>query len=173
MPILVVGTEKNFAALRPRLFAGRVSPKAAGEVSAAIREANPHADLDKLEPGTVLTIPETDKVSVRGELSLGETVRAAVEGLSNAGKSALEELTATAAARESEASEERKQLAKTLRSKELDGVTRQDKALAADLDAAREAVAEEEQRSGERAAALERAKAEWTKELDALKGLFD
>ena len=173
MPILVVGSEKNFAALRPRLFAGRVSPKAAGEVAAAIREANPHADLDKLAPGTVLTIPESDRVSVRGELSLGETVRAAVEGLSNAGRSALEELTATAAARESEASEERKQLAKTLRSKELEGPARQDKALAADLDATREAVAEEEKRSGERAAALDQAKAEWTQELDALKGLFN
>jgi len=173
MPILVVGSEKNFAALRPRLFTGRVSPKAAGEVAAAIREANPHADLDKLEPGTVLTIPETAKVSVRGELSLGETVRAAVEGLSNAGKEALEELAATAAAREAEASEERKQLAKTLRSKELDGPIRQDKALAADIEAARTAVTEEEQRSGERAAALDQARAEWTTELDALKGLLD
>jgi hypothetical protein len=173
MPILVVGSEKNFAALRPRLFTGRVSPKAAGEVAAAIREANPHADLDKLEPGTVLTIPETAKVSVRGELSLGETVRAAVEGLSNAGKEALEELAATAAAREAEASEERKQLAKTLRSKELDGPIRQDKALAADIEAARTAVTEEELRSGERAAALDQARAEWTTELDALKGLLD
>jgi hypothetical protein len=172
MPILVVGSEKNFAALRPRLFAGRVSPKAAGEVAAAIREANPHADLDKLAPGTVLTIPETAKVSVRGELSLGETVRTAIEGLSNAGKGALEQLTATAGARETEASEERKQLAKTLRSKELDAATRDDKALAADVDAAREAVAEQDKRAGERAAALEQAKAEWTQELDALKGLF-
>jgi hypothetical protein len=171
MPILVVGTEKNFAALRPRLFAGRVSPKAAGEVAAAIRAANPHADLDKLAPGTVLTIPEAANVSVRGELSLGETVRGAIEGLSNAGKSALEELAATAGAREAEASEERKQLAKTLRSKELDA-TRKDKALAADLDAARNAVAEEDKRGDERAAKLEQAKAEWTEELDAMKGLL-
>jgi hypothetical protein len=107
---------------------------------------------------------------VRGELSLGETVRSAIEGLSNAGKAALEELAATAGAREAEASEERKQLAKTLRSKELDA-TRKDKALAADLDAARNAVAEEDRRAGERAAALEQAKAEWTEELEALKGL--
>ena len=36
MPVIIVGSEKNFAALRPRLFSGSVSTKAAGEVSAAI-----------------------------------------------------------------------------------------------------------------------------------------
>jgi hypothetical protein len=112
-------------------------------------------------------------VRVRGELSLGETVREAIEGLSNAGKGALEELTATAASREQGGAEERKQLAKTLRSKEVEDIMRQDKALAADVEAARAAVADEDERSGERKAALEQAKSEWTEELDALKALFD
>jgi hypothetical protein len=38
--MIVVGSEKNFAALRPRLFGGSVSSKAAGEVSAAIANVN-------------------------------------------------------------------------------------------------------------------------------------
>lgn len=173
MPIVVIGSEKNFEALRPRLYAGRVSAKAARELAAAIRAANPHADLDRLEPGTVLTIPDAPNLKVRGELSLGETLENAIEGLSEVGKNALEHVAATAKTREAEAAEERKQLTKALESKELEAAASKDEALAADLDAVREGVAEEEERAGKRAAALEQAKAEWTKELDALKGLFD
>jgi hypothetical protein len=173
MPIVVVGTEKNFAALRPRLVAGRISTKAAGELAAAIRAANPHANLDKLTPGTVLTIPDAPNVKVRGELSLGDTLEGALEGLSNAGKTALAELTATAGEREGEAAKERKELAKTLASKELEAAGRKDQELAADLEATRKAVDEEDARAGERAAALEKAQGEWAGELDALKGLFD
>ena len=67
---------------------------------------------------------------------------------------------------------ERKQLAATLASKDIDAATRQDQALAADVKAAKDAVDEEEKQAKDRAAALDEARADWDKELKALKGLL-
>ena len=64
MPVIIVGNEKNFTALRSRIFSGRVPTAAAQEVSDAIAAANPHVDLNKLEPGTVLTVPDLPHVKV-------------------------------------------------------------------------------------------------------------
>jgi hypothetical protein len=172
MPVIVVGTEKNFAALRPRLVEGKVSTAAVSEISAAVRAANPHANLDRLEPGTVLTIPDdTPHVSVRGEVSLDDTTRAAIEGLANAGAASLEELVAAATAAEREATAERKALAKALEAKEIDAAVRRDKSLGPDVKAAQQAVADEDAAANDRAAALKKAQADWTSELEALKAL--
>jgi hypothetical protein len=173
MAIFVVGNEKNFAALRPRLFEGKVSTKAAGEVARAIREANPHADLDKLEPGTVLSVPDAPKVAARGGLSLDETTRNAIVGLTNSGKDTLAALGDAGAAREKETVAERKKVAKSLDAKEVESAARKDKQLAANLKSAREAVEAEDARGKERAATLKKASSEWAAGLDALKGLVD
>ena len=50
MPVIIVGTEKNFAALRPRLFSGKVSNATLREVTEAVAAANPHADLRRSSP---------------------------------------------------------------------------------------------------------------------------
>ena len=172
MPVIVVGTEKNFAALRPRLISGRVSTAAVSEISAAVRAANPHADLDKLQPGTILTVPDDlPHVSVRGDVSFDDTTRGAIEGLTNAGATALEELAAAARTLESEGTAERKLLAKSLTGNEIIVATRKDKALAADVKATQQAIADEDAKAKQRAAALKQAQADWSAELEALKKL--
>ncbi|HEY7537037.1 MAG TPA: hypothetical protein VH721_03540 [Gaiellaceae bacterium] len=171
MPVIVVGSEKNFAALQPRLLAGRVSTSAAREVRAAVEAANPHADLSALEPGTILTVPDLPKVSVRSEVSLDDSSRRVIAGLAEIGGTTLDELAAATKEGERAASTERKQLAKALSAKELDVAARKDKALAAGLKAARAAVDEENAAAKERAAALEQARAEWSAELKALQKL--
>jgi hypothetical protein len=172
MPVIVVGTEKNFAALKSRLVTGRVSTVAVGEITAAIAAANPHVNLDKLEPGTILTVPEdVPHVSVPGDVSLDDTTRSAIEGLANAGAAALDELTAAAAAREGEGTAERKALTKSLAAKEVDAAARKDKALGTDVKAAQEAIAAEDAAAKTRAAALKKAQADWSAELAALKQL--
>ena len=172
MPIVVVGAERNFAALRSRLFSGRVSTAAAGRVADALRRANPHIDLDDLRPGTVLTVPDLPEVSVERELSLDEASSRAVDALFEAGTEALEGLVAAAQVLERERAAERKQLAKALDSREVRAAASQDPALAADLEATRGAVADEEAAAKERAAALKRARAEWGEELEALKAVL-
>lgn len=172
MPMIIVGTEKNFAALRPRLISGKVSTAAVSQISAAVRAANPHADLDKLQPGTILTVPDDlPHVSVRGDVTLDDTTRGSIEGLANTGSAALEELAAAARTLESEGTAERKLLVKSLKRKEFIVATRKDKALAADVKAAQQAIADEEAQAKQRAAALGQAQADWSAELEALKKL--
>ena len=205
MPVIIVGTEKNFAALRPRLFRGRVSTAAVKETTDALAAANPHVDLEALQPGTILTVPDLPHVKVEGDVSLDDTTKQRLglafpylaitlvprlgarlprpgrwmdttkqllEGLANAGASALEDLMATARKTESAAAAERKQLSAALARPELDAAAKRDKALGEDLKAIKQAVDEEEKQAKERAAALDEARSDWNKELKALKGLL-
>jgi hypothetical protein len=172
MAVIVVGTEKNFAALRPRLFTGRVSTAAVKETTEALAAANPHVDFEALQPGTILTVPDLPHVSVKGDVSLDDTTKQLLEGLANAGASALEDLIATARKAERGAAAERKQLATTLSSKELEAAVRKDKTLAPEFKAARDAVDEEEKQAKVRAEALDAARTDWSAELKALKGLL-
>ena len=176
MPIIVVGNEKNFAALRPRVFAGKVSNKTAGEVAAEVREANPHANLDRLQPGTVLTVPDSPRVRVAGDLSLDQTTKDAMTGLANAGKSHLEDLVSASESRAVEEEKERQAVQKA-----LDGMgtgspsaraPARDKALATDVANARKGLAEEDKRAAERAATVKQAQSAWTEQLEQLKGML-
>ena len=169
MAVLIVGSEKNFAALRPRLFSGSVSSKRAGEISAAIQEANPHADLKALQPGTVLTIPDDlPHVSISGDVSIDDTSKRAVAGLVTAGGATLTRLTADVKSSAGEAADARKQLVKTLAGKQLADAAGKDAAVAASLKAAQDALAEQDAQAKARADALAKAQAEWGAELTEL-----
>jgi hypothetical protein len=172
MPVLIVGSEKNFAALRPRLFSGTVSTKAAGEVADALQAANPHVDLKKLEPGTVLTVPDLPHVSVGEAVLLDDNSQQAIAGLAETGHETLAALSATAQSSATAAAAERKQLVKSLAAKELATAAKKDKEVAAALKAAQDGLAAEDAAAKERAAALERAQAEWSKELAEIRKLL-
>ena len=171
MPVIIVGAEKNLTALRPRLFAGKVPAATAREVAEAVKAANPHVDFDKLQPGTVVTVPPgLPKVAV-GDVSLDDTSRQALAGLVVAGGRSLDELTATAKTRQRELANESKRLAKALDSTELEAAAKREPDVAAALKAVRGAIDEEDARAKERVAALEKARGEWNAELEALKNL--
>jgi hypothetical protein len=170
MSVIVVGTEKNFAALRPRLFSRSVSTKTAGEVSAAIQAANPQADLKALAPGTVLFVPDDlPSVSVRGDLSLEPGARSAAAGVLATGDATLAGLAAAAQSRASDAAASRKQLARTLSGKQVADAAARDKAIGASVKAAQEALAAANANAKARADALAQAQSEWSAELAALK----
>jgi hypothetical protein len=172
MPVIIVGSEKNFAALRPRLFSGRVSSARLQEVTDAVAEANPHADLTALKPGTILTIPDSPHLSVSGDISLDDSTKELIDAVANAGADALDDLVATARGAERNAAAERKQLTATLARPDLGEVAKQDKALADDLNAVKKAVDDDEAQAKQRTAALQEASTSWKSELDSLKGLF-
>jgi hypothetical protein len=170
MPVIVVGAEKNFAALRSRLFGGSISTKAAGEVSAAIQEANPHADLKALQPGTVLVVPDDlPHVAVRGDLSLDDRSKEAAVALVTVGNTSLSDLKSSVQSRAAEAADARKQLARALAGKELAQAADRDPAVADSLKAARAAVAAADAEEKAREEALAAAQSEWSAELAALK----
>jgi hypothetical protein len=172
MPVIIVGNEKNFTALRSRIFSGRVPTAAAQEVSDAIAAANPHVDLNKLEPGTVLTVPDLPHVKVAGDLSLDDTTKQVLAGIAQSSADALADIVAAAKSADRDAAAERKQLTGTLSSTELGGIAGRSKDLADDVKAVQKAVADEEKASKDRATALQQASDAWNAELKTLQGLI-
>jgi uncharacterized protein YhaN len=172
MAVIIVGTEKNFTELRSRLFTGRVSNATLQEITKAIAEANPHADLKALKPGTVLTIPDSPHLSVSGDISLDDSTKELLDAVATAGSDALDDLVATARAADRDAAAERKQLTATLAKPDLGAAAKRDKALGDDLKALRKAVDDDEAASKGRAAGLEEATTSWKAELESLKGLL-
>jgi hypothetical protein len=172
MPVIIVGTEKNFAALRTRLFSGRVSGARLQEVTAAVAEANPHADLNSLKPGTILTIPDSPHLSVSGDISLDDTTKELVDAVANGGSGALDDLVAAARVADRNAAAERKQVVATLARPELGEAAKKDQALSEDLKAVKKAVDDDEAQAKKRTAGLQEAAASWKSELESLKGLL-
>jgi hypothetical protein len=172
MPTIVVGTEKNFSELRPVLLRGRgVSAATAAEAAEAIREANPQVDLDRLQPGTVLTVPEGlpgVKVEPQTPVVVSTPPDGPVGALPSRGKVELDALASAAKARDTAARAEQKRLAKALESPKLAAAMKRDKQLASDVDSARNAMAEEDVKAKERAAELKKAQAEWQAGLASL-----
>jgi len=172
MPVIVVGTEKTFAELAPRLLRGEVSTAASRDVADAMAAANPHVDLEALTPGTVLTVPDVPHVSVVGDVSLDTNSTQVIAAVIDSGEATLEALPAASARLALGAAAERKQLARSLAAKELDTAARQDPALAVHLAAARQHLADEDAGAKARAASLRRAQAEWRAELQAVRKLL-
>jgi hypothetical protein len=172
MPVIIVGNEKNFTELKSRLFTGRVSGTKLQEVTDAVAEANPHADLKALTPGMVLTIPDAPNLAVRGEISLDDSTKELIDAVANAGSGALEDLVTTARAADRSAAAERKQLTATLARSELGAAAKRDKALGDDVKAVQKAVEDDEAQSKNRATALQEATTSWKRELESLKGLL-
>jgi hypothetical protein len=91
MPILVVGKEKSLAAVATRMLTARASKSAHADAVNALRAANPGIDHDRLQPGTVLVVPEVADARVKIEgahdgsvTDLTEQVKAALAGLADA-----------------------------------------------------------------------------------------
>jgi hypothetical protein len=167
MPIVVVGTEKNFAALRKRLFEGQVSPKVAAEVADQVQAANPHADLDKLTPGTVLTIPAGANVPLRDELSLDDATTSELRSLGELAKTQLAAIVTAADERESATREDHGAALKALDSVSA-AAKKREPGLAKDLTAARKAIEADDADAQQHMEQLKQAQAEWSDGLDTL-----
>jgi hypothetical protein len=99
MAVVIVRTERRIDDLAPRLLGERASAMPA-KVRRAIRDANPHVDVDRLQPGDVVTIPDNDDVRVRPEAApedlIGEGMAAMVAGLRDVVDSLVEQAEAEA-----------------------------------------------------------------------------
>ncbi|HXJ34396.1 MAG TPA: hypothetical protein VMS22_10205 [Candidatus Eisenbacteria bacterium] len=173
MAVIIVGEEKNFAALRPRLFTGSVSTKAAGQVSAAIEAANPGVDLRKLVPGTVLSIPDgLPHVAVPGDLSVDAASKQAVSRILDTGAAGVAQLGADADVQATAAAAERKRLTSAFGTKAVKTAVRQEATVAAGVKAVQKALGASAADEKARQAALAQAEQEWSSELAALRSLL-
>jgi hypothetical protein len=168
MPVLVVGSEKNIAALRPRLFSGKPSTAAVRRVNEALRAANPGVDLDALSPGTVLRVPDLPEIQLGAELALDESATSFVSDLHTMLAAALEQLGATADERDRNDLVEQKELARLLDAREVQAAAADDKALALELEETRRALSQAETDLKVRTEARRRAQKDWAAALEAL-----
>ncbi len=168
MATLVVGSEKNLKDLRPRLFDGKVTAAVAKRAGAAIADANPHVDIDALMPGTVLAIPDLPELvpgpaladdplhgGLRGRRATARVAQSVEQGGRGRRPSRA------GAAQEGTRGARRPQVAQPCR----------ERSRARNRGRGRAARAQAEDGAAkDRAAALDEAIAEWTAELDALRG---
>ncbi len=173
MPVIVVGTEKNFAALRSRLFTRSVSSKTAGEVSAALQAANPDADLKALAPGTVLFVPDDlPHVSVTGDLSVSGGATSGAADVLAAAEAATGDLVTAVKSRVRASAAARKQLTAALSRDEVTIAAKRDNAIGASLEAAQQALAAADATDKQSAAAVGQAQSSWAAELEGLKAVL-
>jgi hypothetical protein len=171
MGILVVGNEKNFRDLRPRLFTGRVPAAALQRANAALAGANPHVDLGALQPGTVLTIPDVPEILDRGPLLLDASVQDRIAAVADELTSSLAAMRDEAKGQVRQARAEHKQ---TLAAFDDDLVRRAASGnpdLAAALDAARAAIEQDDADAAARLKGLSQSVDGWTAEIETLRKL--
>jgi hypothetical protein len=170
MPVLIVGSERNLSQLKSRLFQGRVSRARLATVTDAVARANPGVDLDRLEPGTVLTIPELPEVDLDAGLSVDPVTKQAVAEAARLYGEALEAAAAEDTARRDEARTERASVAKALEAAS-GAAGRGDKELAAAIKAARAALDADEERDKEDRALARKAVRSWASDLNAMRAM--
>jgi hypothetical protein len=172
MPVIIVGEEKDFAALRQRLFTGSVSTRAAGRVASALAAANPGVDLDALQPGTVLQVPDhLTEVALPADFALDGLSVQALDDVVAAMDESLVWMIETGHAAEEVAAKDRDRLREALASDEVLKAVSGNEVLQKLLEGARSDL---EQAPGEatvRQQAFEEARAEWAESLQALRGL--
>ena len=172
MPMLVVETEENFAALRARLFASDVTPAVAKRIADAVVAANPHVDLQQLRPGTILSIPDLPEIALSGDVPLDDTTRRGLAAMLDRIAADVNSLLTDATRVDRESAVERKELLGALQGPEVQAAIARAEELAPDFDAVRNAIDAQEAEAQERATALDSTRAEWTADLESLKAML-
>lgn len=172
MPTLIVGEERNLSQLNRRLFQPRVSSEAKNRIVERIRAANPHVDLDNLEPGTVLTVPDEPEVRARDEVGLDEMTKKTIAEAAALFDQVLEDLVAVEREERRQAKAERAALRNALKSNKLAAVARRDKELKGMIQTAQERVEMEEEQDKHRTALTKKAFTKWSKDIEQLRSLI-
>lgn len=171
MPVLIVGKEKNLAQLRSRLIEGRLSREANERLTAAIRDANPHVDLKRLKPGTVLTIPKLPEVRLRPKIDVLSDPGAPAESIVGELVAALGEMERVGAEQGKTARAQRVALGRTLKLKALDSRAKRDKVLKQNIAAANESLSARQEAAKQAEADLKAATSTWADGLARLQDL--
>ena len=81
MRTFIVGEDTKFQSVSDKLLLANLSNVRSEAALKALRELNPHADLNKLAPGTVLFVPDTPGFKVTTTSSATEAPLAALQDL--------------------------------------------------------------------------------------------
>jgi hypothetical protein len=172
MAVLVVGSEKSFAAVRARVATGTVSGAAAKRIADAFRKANPGVDLDQLQPGTILVVPDLPELTPRGNITLDDGVMQAADLALASATEALDGLVETAARQRREAGVERRRVAKAMDAGELREIADRIPGLLEDLEVVRRGLEAGDAADKEHTGALKKAQGQWAEDLQAFRKLL-
>jgi len=140
MRILVVKSEKNLGAVVSRVTMANASAEVTARAEAAFRAVNPGVDFNRLKPGDVLMVPDTQDIGPgQGDTISGAVLSPVVENA----KATLAQLKNRLTSAESDAGTERDTLARLLKSKGLQTAMSQDQSLKEDVRAVQSALAQE------------------------------
>lgn len=171
MAVLIVRNERTIADLAPRLVGRRGPTELPDHVVAAIREANPNVDLDRLRPGDVLTIPDLVDTRVRDDAAPAELLAQGVDTMI----AALGEVMATAreqaAQRAKVEAADRATVRRSVGLRAVQEAARQDPVLADDLEQVQEALAAADEVADQAAATRQQALARWAEDLETIKAM--
>lgn len=173
MPVIIVGEERTFSELRPRLLKGRISRDALRRVNDAVRDANPHVDLSRLERGAVLTIPDMPEIPMRADLSVDDITKRGIQEVATAFADGLKRAEESLKERAQADRSERTKVKRALKTSAVAEAKRKDRKLDSDLDAVAEALVEQDERAKERSAAFKKAARSWQEGLENLKSLVE
>lgn len=168
MRILTIRTARDAAAARERLLA-TADPEATARAEVLLREANPHLDLDHLEAGTLVLVPDApefsrDHTEPAGGGALETSITTATEH--------IEALDARFSAATALASDAREAVLKDLRSRPLRQLEERLPELKPDLDRVRRALAAETRDTPGRRSQFDRVRKQAVEDYEALRQRF-
>jgi hypothetical protein len=166
--LFVVTDQKNLTALTKALLTARVSVAARDRAAEAIRRANPALDLDQLQPGAVVVIPDVTGLRASVDDPVGEAGDEVVESL-RAGLESLVAATKLAEERRQEEKKEAQGLFGSAAVKRLSAVVPE---LEENVAAARVASKQDDVDARQQLAALGEATDRWAADLAELRNLL-
>lgn len=171
MRIIRPKTQRDARSLKAQLIPETLSESQRRLVEQELRIANPHLDLDRLEPDSMLVVP--DSVRVPDEIEVEEE---AVERLRHASPEALRARIAPLHVRLQESiareAEEREVLRRDFRSRAVKAASEADPEIAAQVERIREQLTADARDAREREARLDTLVTRAAADLEALQGRF-
>jgi len=162
MRILTVRTQRDATAALGRLIPSDVSAEARASAEELLRAANPHLDLDHIEPGAVILVPDAPQLNLAATENLRGASLAAVAGNL---REALDDLEERSGAAHEVNAAAREAVLKDLRSRAVKSIEDADPELKPVLDRLRRRLAADSRddaaRRSEFEAVLERAAADF------------
>lgn len=142
MRMLVIKEETNAEALSARLLDGRLSATQGEAALASLQQLNPHADLENIQAGTVLFVPDAPAFNAAASEPIVSDALQVLERLATIGLgAAADRMKAAAAARTAEGAE----VSKTLRSAAFRRVVEKDPELGREVESATAAIKEQKE----------------------------
>jgi hypothetical protein len=167
MAIIVVGKEKDLAAVAARVLTARASKTAHADAIAALRTANPGIEEAHLRPGTVLVVPDVEG----GRVNVDGAHQGSTAELTDRVRGALEDLAAAFERHTAEDADARERSARTLAAADLKRVATRDPQLRARLAELNKTLKADAKTADGEAEQWRESIESWTGALDAIRPL--